>query len=340
MRIRLAAFLLRFFLTPFSDLGDPGGGGGAPPDLAPPAGAPPAPTPEPGAPAPGGDEPPAPDGGDGDGFEKYGPTYEQLLAQEGDTINGVPRSVLERHAREHRSYRERWQPIERAFNALHPDDTQGFVSFLEAMTSNDQELRSTAAQWMREVLDSVSPAQAAAIAQAVDAAPGTAPATPGTPAAADDFDPFDPDAINKLVEQRLEAVLAERDSKAQQDQLVAQAEREMTEHASKLAKDFGIEGFADPTSVEFGLLLLEANKLSSTIPDPMVRLDKAAESIRDRLDSAGQKLLKSKGADATPSPAAPDGGTPGGTKKPSSMDEAAEAASRRLDSILRGDVGN
>lgn len=335
MRFRFLALLMRAWLFAFSDLGDPGGGGGgAPTDPAPPAGAPPAPTPE-GAPPAGDPPPPDPDSG----FESFGTTYEDLLAQEGDTINGVPRTVLERHAREHQSYRERYQPIARAFNVLHPDDQQGFVAFLEAMTSEDAGLRAQAADWMRAVLDNVSPAQAAAIQAGADAAAGL-PAGQQPPAPAGDFDPFDPDAIEKLVTARLEAALAERDDKASQEAMVEQAQRQMQDHAKGLAESTGIAGFGDPTSTEFGLLLLEAQRLSPTIEDPIVRLDKAAELIQERFSSAAQQLLKAKGSDGAPSPAAPDGGAPAGVKKPSTLDEAADAAATRIDAILRGEPGN
>lgn len=338
MRIRLAAFLLRFFLLPFSDLGDPGGGG-APPEPAPPAGAPPAPTPEPpagappaGEPGPGGEPPPV-----DDGFEQFGQTYEDLLAQDGDTINGVPRSVLERHAREHKSYRERYQPIARAMNALHPEDQEGFVTFLEAMTSDDESLRATAANWMRQVLDNVSPAQAAAIEAGVAAAAaGTPPAAPaGTPPADDGYDPFDPKSVEALVEKRLQ----ERDAKAQEEAAIASARRELEDHSKKLADEHGIPELGDPTSAEFALLLFEANKLAGDIEDPMVRLDKAAEAIRDRFARQGQALLKAKAAVGGPSPAAPEGDGPGGRTEPKSLDDAADAAAARIDKIMRGGVG-
>jgi hypothetical protein len=335
IRRLLLASLLRGMLMSFSDLGDPGGGG-APPEPAPPAGAPPAPTPEPpagappaGEPAPGGEPPPD------EGFEQFGQTYEDLLAQEGDTINGVPRTVLERHAREHKSYRERYQPIARAMNSLHPEDQQGFVQFLEAMTSDDPALRATAASWMREVLDNVSPAQAAAIEAGVQAAAdGTRP--PGTPPPGDDgYDPFDPASVEKLVEKRL----SERDAKQREEQAIAQARQELEGHAQKLAGEHSIPELGDPTSPEFALLLFQANKLADTIEDPMVRLDKAAEAIRDRFATQGQALLKAKAAAGGPSPAAPEGDGPGGRTEPKSLDDAADAAASRIDKIMRGEVG-
>lgn len=342
IRRLLLATLLRGMLMSFSDLGDPGGGGGAPPEPAPAAGAPPAPTPEPAAPTPGGEpvgEPgpggePAPD----EGFESFGQAYEDLLAQEGDTINGVPRSVLERHAREHKSYRERYQPIARAMNALHPEDQQGFIQFLEAMTSDDADLRTTAANWMREVLDNVSPQQAAAIQAGVQAAAdnAAAPAAPGTPPAADDgYDPFDPKSVEALVEKRL----AEREAKQREEQAIASARQELETHAKKLADEHGIPELGDPTDPLFALLLFQANSLADTIEDPMVRLDKAAEAIRDRFDSAGQALLKAKAAVGGPSPAAPEGDGPGGRTEPKSLDDAASSAAARIDKIMRGEVG-
>lgn len=336
IRRTLLALLMRGMMFRFSDFGDGGGGGAPPVDPAPPAGAePPAGAAEP-PPAdggePGGGEPPAdPDAG----FEQFGSTYESLLAQEGDTINGVPRSVLERHAREHKSYRERYQPISKAMNALHPEDQQGFVQFLEAMTSDDPSLRSAAADWMREVLDNVSPAQAAAIEAGVQAAAG-APAGAQPPKPEDDgYDPFDPKSVEALVEKRL----AERDAKDREEQAIAEASRQLETKASSLATEHSIPAMGDPTSAMFNLLLIEANKLAGSIEDPMVRLDKAAEAIRDMVAAEGQQLLKAKAAAGGPSPAAPEGDGPGGRTEPKSLDDAAASAAARIDKLMRGEVG-
>lgn len=335
MRFRFLALLMRGFLFAFSDLGDLGGGGGAPVDPPPPAGAPPAP-PEPPAPGgePGGEPPPIED--PDATFEGFGQTYEELLAQEGDTINGVPRTVLERHAREAKSYRERYQPIARAMRTLHPDDQIGFVQFLDGMTSEDPQMRAAAADWMRQVLDHVSPAQAAAMQQvAQQVVDGQTP--PAGPA--EDFDPFDPAAIDKRIEAKAREMFEAQQRERQEQQAIADARRELEARAAELAAEHNIDGFGDPRSPEFALLLFQANSLADSIEDPMERLDKAAEAIRERFATQAQKLLKQKATDAGPSPAPPDGGTPGGAMEPQSLDAAAVAAAQRIDKIMRGEAG-
>lgn len=322
MRFRFLALLMRAWLFAFSDIGDLGGGG------APPADPPP---PDPGAPPPpAGDEPPPDPDAE---FEGFATTYEELLAQEGDTINGVPRSVLERHAREAKAYRERYQPIARSMKQLHPDDQAGFVQFLDAMNSGDPQLQAAAASWMRDVLDHVSPAQAAAIQQATNDALGQQPPP------ADDFDPFDPSAIDARIEAKAKEMFERQQNEAREQQAIADARRDLESRAAELAAEHGIEGFGDPRSPQFALLLFQANQLADTIEDPMVRLDKAAEAIRDSFAAQAQALLKQKATDAGPSPAPPDGGTPGGAKEPTSLDAAAIAAAERIDKIMRGEAG-
>lgn len=336
--------LLALFALGFSDLGPGAGGGGAPPpaDPPPPAGdggedAPP--------PSDGGEDAPPADGGSEDPdaeFEGFSSTYEALLAQEGDTINGVPRSVLERHSREAKSYRERYQPIAKAMKALHPDDAAGFVQFLEAMNSGDPQLQAEAATWMREVLDHVSPAQAAAMEAATQAAtgqPNPAQQTPGQKPPADDFDPFDPAAIDARIEAKAREMLERQQAEAAEAAAVAQARTQLETRAKELAAEHGIAEMGDPTTPEFALLLFSANQLADSIEDPMVRLDKAAEAIRERFAAQGQAILKAKATDAGPSPAPPEGGTPGGTRQPQTLDDAATAAAARIDAVLRGEAG-
>lgn len=330
LRRTLWAIVLRVATFGWTDLDPMGGGGGAPPP------------PEPAGPDPAG-EPPAGDGGlppgepppDPDAtFESFGTTYEELLAQEGDTLSGVPRSVIERHAREAQSYRERYQPIAKAMKALHPDDAAGFVTFLELMSSGDPNAQAQAAGWMRDVLDHLSPAQAAAVQQATQAATGQQPGQP-----ADDFDPFDPAAIDARIEAKARQLLEAERAQTQEQEAIAAARRDLEGRAAELATEHGIEGFGDPRSPEFALLLFQANQLADTIEDPMVRLDKAAEAIRERFAAQAQALLKQKAADAGPSPAPPEGGTPGGAKEPQTLDQASLAAAERIDRIMRGEPG-
>lgn len=188
---------------------------------------------------------------------------------------------------------------------------------------------------MRDVLDHVSPAQAAAIQQATNDALGQQ--TP--PAPADDFDPFDPKAIDARIEAKAKEMLERQQAEAREAQAIADARRDLETRAAELGTEHGIDGFGDPRSPEFALLLFQANQLADTIEDPMVRLDKAAEAIRERFAAQAQALLKQKATDAGPSPAPPDGGTPGGAKEPTSLDAAAIAAAERIDRIMRGEPG-
>ena len=257
-------------------------------------------------------------------FHALAQEYESLAATEGETV-ALPKDKIKRWNDEHKRYRETFQPYERAFKGLHPNDQEDILRFVQAL--NDDTARPQAVDWMRQVLDRLSPAQQQQVANAVAAAQESQPSTPPpTPPAEEDFDPFDPAQVDARIERMMEARLTrEREERQKADQ-AATAERQIQERARAL-------GYDDPASTEYALLLLEARKNHANDPDPLGR---AHEAIEKRLNDRAQQYLKTKRQESAQETIPPDGAAPSGRKVPRTMDEAAVAARQRLDAMLRG----
>lgn len=227
-------------------------------------------------------------------------------------------------------YKERYRPWEEVTDGLDQADVDFYRDFLGAVKAGDQQKLAQIAPVMRQVLDTLSPAQQAALADAAEAA-------------AEEFDPFDPKQMDARIEARAKALL-EADREAQkQEAAIQQALTDMNSRMSELAKaddqgGVGIAELADPTSPEYATVLwmVKNDADLQSIGDPMERLGKAAQKYRDRLDQRAQELLKAKSA-GDPAPASPQmGAQPSGSKVPRTMDEARASGARRLDAILAG----
>lgn len=234
--------------------------------------------------------------------------------------------------KENVTYKDRFRPWEQAVGNLHPQDQEFILGFVGDVFSGDPAKANGAAARMRAALDQMSPADAAKVKDAIGAATDAA-------AQGGEFDPFDQKNIEKIIEERLKSTLDERDQAAQQERAVADASARMGERAKTLADKHGIADFGDARTKLGRLLYLTAHNDFATEPDPMVRLDLAAQAIEEDLRKQGQALLKAKSADAGPSPAPADAVEPSGVKKPRDLADASKSARQRVDKILAGEVG-
>lgn len=256
-------------------------------------------------------------------FHDLAAEYETLAASEGDTVT-LPKDRISRWNDEHKRYRERWKPYEQSFTSLHPDDQRDILNFVGAL--NDESQRPQAVEWMRTVLDRLSPAQQQQMANAVAAAQDQQQPAPTTPPVEEDFDPFDPaqvDArITRLVEERITKDRTEREQAA----ATAREEQKIQDRAKEL-------GYTDPRAPEYAWLLLTARSQFASDPDPLGR---AHEAIERRLNDRATEILKTKRADASQQTVPPDGAAPSGQQVPKTMKDAERAARERLDSIFTG----
>lgn len=231
--------------------------------------------------------------------------------------------------KENTKYKERYRPWEQATEGLDQSDVDFYRDFLVAVKSGDQARLAEIAPVMRQVLDTLTPAQQAALTGAAEAA-------------AEEFDPFDVKQMDARIETRAKALLDADRKEREQEQAVERALNDMNTRLSDLAKPdsdggVGIPGLADPTSPDYGVVLWMAqnDKSLSDIGDPMERLEKAAQRYRDHLDERAQELLKAKST-GDPVPASPQAGQPSGSKAPSTFEESKAAGAARLDAILAG----
>lgn len=305
--------------TGVADAAAPAGGGEA---------APPAPAGD-AAPPDGATAPPAGEGTDA-GFEALADEYGKL-----------PQEQVSRWSKEHADYRRRYDPIAKAVNALSgtgidPADLTAALTHL-----GDPQRAAGAAKWLRGVLDHVSPAEAAAITEAVnDQGAG------GQPDAGDDFDPFDKSALSSLIAEQVKAALGERDQSREQERQMAEAKKFVETKAAELA-DAGPKGpdgkplyrWDDPSSRHFRTLTLVAQTEFAHIGDPAERLTAAAEAISGENAEFAKHYWQGKSADAEHPTAPENGQAPSGRKDPADFDEADKRARARLDRLNRGDVG-
>lgn len=294
-----------------------------------------APAPDPVAPAPEA-QAPEPDAGpsrgpDGRFAPKDDPTfadlaeeYESYAAQEGETV-ALPKERIGKWNDEHKKYRERFQPYERAFGDLHADDQQDILNFVQAL--NNPEQRPEAVAWMRGVLDRLSPAEQQKVADAIQGAQQQQEVAP----LEEEFDPFDRDAIERIAEQKAAAFYEQKEKARAEQDAIANAERSIKERAAQLGYTTTItNGAPDP---DYSLLLLVARQQFGNDPDPLGR---AHEVIEARFNARATEILKTKRADAQQVTTPPEGQAPSGRKEPLTMKDAETAARSRLDQIFRG----
>lgn len=249
-------------------------------------------------------------------FHDLAAEYEALAGAEGETV-ALPKDKIGKWNNEHKAYRERFQPYERAFKDLHPDDAKDILNFVEAL--RDPDSRPQAVDWMRQVLDRMTPAQQQQMANAVAAADAAAPAP-----VEDDFDPFDPAQIDARIEAKATALLEAREAEAAK---AREVERIQAANQAR-AKDLGYD---DPTSHDYALLFLIAQREFSNDPDPLGR---AHEAIDRKLNERATSILKTKRADAQQQTVPSEGAAPSGRQQPRTMKDAETAARQRLDRIL------
>jgi hypothetical protein len=289
-----------------------------PPAEAPPGAgeAPPASQSEPSGPARGPDGKFASPGN----FDELEGTYDELLAGEGDTVT-IPKAHLEKMRGEHKSYRERWKPVEKALAPLHPDDREDFLRFAHDIAID--EARPQAVEWMRNVLDSLTPKQQAQVKEAI-AAERQAAGAPA-PEGEDEWDPLDPEQVDARVKAQAEKIVEEKLTAREQKAAVEEA----TNRIKATATELGYK--TDPRDPEYGLLLFTARERFGG------DLRKAHEAIEADLNDRAVKILEAKRTDAAKPTAPRTGQAPTGQRKASgSLKDVESAARERLDAILDG----
>lgn len=222
--------------------------------------------------------------------------------------------------------KERFRPLEQAFDGADPQDVQQYLTFVQLLRSGNEADVKRAAQWMRTNLDAIDPVVAEAMQHAADQASQNA-------GGADEFDPFDPEAIAKLVEEKaaklVDERLSARDRERQEAEQRSSIIREMDEYVAGLADTLGLTELADPKSEEYGLLFVVANQMDPNMPWKE-RITAAAERVQGMFAKHGQQYMKAKSAEAGAPAAPPEGGAPSGQKSPGSIKEASASARERL----------
>lgn len=229
-------------------------------------------------------------------------------------------------------YVERFRPIEQTLGGLHPDDQSFFLSFMDAIrTENRVELARLAGP-MRGLLDKLTPAQQAAVADAAEAAQ-------------EEWDTLDPKQVEQRIDQRAAKLVDERFQALEQERVQRESEasamRDVVRWQSEIAAEFKVDDFKDPQSVLGQQLLTRTNIAigGNRQADVGATMRACAKEIVDTLSARGQELLKAKVANADPVPAPPNG-EPSGQRQPGDMRSARKSAEERVDAILSGRVGS
>ena len=262
-------------------------------------------------------EPAAPESG-GSGFDSLEKEYETLLETKGDSIS-LTRDQLQRYASEHKNYRQKWGEVARTFDGLHPDDVKNMGTFLRQVSA--PESRTGALDWMRGVLDELSPKEKAAaldkIASAEDARGGDGDALAAK---------LDPDAVQKIVAD----AFSKRDEEARTRDFISR----LNNRAKEIGEERGLPELGDTDSPLYRVLLSAAHDIPG---DKIAALDKAADQLQTLLERSAQNLMSRKKTAGAAGPAvAQKGSEPGGNTQPKTMADARAALRARLD----GQVGS
>lgn len=277
--------------------------------------------------APAGDAPPeGSEPAGAPGFE--GLDYDKLEAEAPtwDPEKGL--AELKRLRGEHKKYRETYGPIRERLDGV-PEEFRD--DLLTAMADlKDPSRREGAATWLRQVVDSLSPAEQQAVEQAAQEAQPEG----GEP----EFDPFDREQVAKLAEERVQKILEEREKAAEQTRAQQEIQTKVETKAKELAEAGPTKAdgsplyqFGDPRSTDFARLVSVAQIQFADIGDPLERLEKAAEAI-DTADAERAKEYRArKREDALSDGRTPEGAAPSGRQQPTDMSAAADAAGERFE---------
>lgn len=243
--------------------------------------------------------------------------------------------LIEKLQKENVRYKERFRPYEQAFDGVPPETAQVIGQFTRMLMSGDPVQVGEAAKWMRENLDTLSPAEQQAVQAAADAASEAAGGD-------DEFDPFNRADIEKLVEERaaklVDERLRERDERVTAEQRTADLRTEMDAAAVALATEFELPGLGVKGSEENELLWLLAAKGDRSVPWEE-NLRAAAEKVQAFIADRSKQYLQRKSADADAPAAPPAGGAPTGNRKPTTIAEASASALERLAKSADGRPG-
>lgn len=224
--------------------------------------------------------------------------------------------------KENVAYKERFRPFEEALGWFHDDDRQFILNVFNGLRSDNPEARAEAAAAMRQAMDVMSPAQKAAVADAVEQDP--------------EFDPYNPENIDKRAAQIVEQRLAEESKKREQADVQRQALERLSSKARSIAESSGVADFGDPSTVLGRMLVLSATNDFPDEPSMDAKLERAAERIQQDLAERSQELLQRKTAAAGPSPVPAAAAEPSGVTKPKTFADASKSAEDRIEAALRG----
>lgn len=279
----------------------------------------PAPVVEPVAPV---EAPEAPAPSD-EGFDGLESTYDKLLAEaKGDQIT-IPRSELNRFKAEHAGFRTRNKVYRDTFSGMEEGTTKSFLAWITDMRAEDAGVRAGAAKWMSDLLKDLSPAEQAVVKEQV------AQAAEGAPQGGEEPKYLTADEASKLADERAEALFTRKAQEREAADHLATATRQIQTRATELAELHKLPEMGKPGGMLYQVLLSTAQGLPTG--DPMEKLEKAAEMVRDYVDKQSQTFLKAK-ATAGAGSASPQGGTePTGARKPRTLDDAEKSARERVD---------
>ena len=265
-----------------------------------------------------------------DSFDEMGSEIDALLAPPDEDIT-VKRSQLQKYAGELKTYRQRYGGYKQAFgDDADAEDVAALGQFYQALRSGDPTHIQAASAWIQDVIKELTPAEQAAVNAEIKAEAQATGQTQAEVRAA-----LTPEDIEKLVDERANKVIQDREAKQAEEAAIASNVKKMQEVGAKLADEYGVPGFANPQSHMYGMLLASAQRVlnaeGGTVPEAMA---KAAVQVLDELQQTSQAMLSKKkqtaGAGAKASPKA--GVEPvGQSNKPKTMAEAHSRFRDRMD---------
>ena len=237
---------------------------------------------------------------------------------------GVPDAFLAAHRKlraELKNKRERYTPFEEAFSALTPDDAEALLSVARTLPENPEAV----AKWM---LDTSKTLGGEAFPEWIAAETGGLsdnddPAEP----AEGEADVAEEKSIEERVAEAVQAALAERDAKTEQERMVEEQRRVIESKLKEL-------GYDDPGAPDAQVLLFQAKAIGG---DPLDAITQAHEKLEEHYVEKAQQYAAQKSADAgAPAPPVGEEGSTveQGEAQPDADDSPEALAKARLDSVF------
>lgn len=269
-----------------------------------------------------------PVGDAGDDFDALGSEYDELLATDEEMVT-LPKSKLQKYANEHKAYRQKWGSVKQAWEGAPDEDVQAMSAFYKSLASRDPGQIKAATEWVNTVIADLTPAEAAAVKEAIKEEAKETGQTQAEVKAA-----LTPEDIEKMIEEKATKLLDTREAKRAEETAIQQNLRLMEDHGKTLAEEHGIAAWADKGSRLYGMLMQATSQIVAQegVKDLAQAMNKAAAVILEDLQSVNVAVLSKKkqtaGAAAKASPKT--GVEPVGQGKPTSFEDANKRAMARL----------